>query len=168
MNTFESPVILYVVLILLILILIARILNNQDLIKDNSKDQLTDKANIKNARKYFANKKTFKGLLIVSIISLIIIIICDFTSIDAQLIDYFSYELYDETETNRLLYLFPIYIFIIRQIILEVKIGDFLFKYYKVDEPVLEENLLKILLYKKPSQPTQNQSQENKPKEESK
>lgn len=165
MNMYTNPIILYIVLILLILILIARILNNQDLIKDNSKDKITDKANIKNARKYFANKKTFKILLIASILSIILILICDLTSIEAQIIDYFTYEIYTEQEINKQLYLLPIYLLVIRQIILEVKIGDFLFKYYKVDEPVLEENLLKMLLYKKPSQ---SKKEAPKPKEESK
>lgn len=155
MKFFEGTLILYIILILLILILIARISNNQDLINNNSKDKLTDHANIKNARKYYNQKKTFQYLLLATIISLLIIIICDFTSIDATIIDYFSYNIYKEQQTSRTLYLIPIYIFLIRQIIFEVKIGDFLLKYYKTTEPELEENLLKTLLYKKsPSQVT--------------
>ena len=152
MKIFESPLIVFIVLILLVLILITRILNNQDLIKNNSKDKLTDTANLKNAYKYFRKQKTFNLLFIVSLLSLIILIISDFTSIDANIIDYFAYDIYKEQELNRLLYLIPIYGFVTRQIILEVKIGDFLLKYYKVDEPVLEENLIKTILYKKPKQ----------------
>ena len=150
---------LIIIVIILILLCIVRISNNNDLIKENSKDKKNDLENVKNARKYFSNKKTFKCLLIASIISIIIIIICDFTSIDAAIIDYFSTDIYQEKELNKVLYLVPIYIFVIREIIIEVKIGDFLFKYYKVEEPVLEENLLKTILYKKP---TNNQVQTKK------
>lgn len=158
--------ILTIVLVFLVLLYLVRISNNQDLIKENSKDKITDTANIKNARKYFSNKKTFKILLALTIISLIIIIICDFTSIEAKVIDYFAYNYYKEEKLDRTLYFLPLYLIVIRQIILEVKIGDFLFKYYKVDEPVLEENLLKMLLYKKSPQlnpqPTKETPKENK------
>lgn len=165
MGIFESSLIVYIILLLLIIIYIVRISNNKDIIKENMKDPITDKANIKNARKYYAKKKTFKYLLIAAIAILTIFILWDFTDLEVGIIDYFSYDIYKEQEFNRALYLFPIYIFIIRQIIFEVKVGDFLFKYYKVDEPVLEENLLKTLLYKKPQQAkptTQEKTNENK------
>ena len=137
--------ILIIVLIFLILLYIVRISNNKDIIKQNSKDQITDKANIKNARKHFANKKTFKYLLLLTILLTIVFLISDFTSIEAEVIDYFALDFYQEQEFNRILYLIPIYIIAIRNIILEVKMGEFLFKYYKVDEPVLDESLLKIM-----------------------
>lgn len=137
--------ILIIVLIFLILLYIVRISNNKDIIKQNSKDQITDKANIKNARKHFANKKTFKYLLLLTILLTIVFLISDFTSIEAEVIDYFALDFYQEQEFNRILYLIPIYIVVVRNIILEVKMGEFLFKYYKVDEPVLDESLLKIM-----------------------
>lgn len=137
--------ILIIVLIFLILLYIVRISNNQDIIKQNSKDKITDTANIKNARKHFSNKKTFKYLLLLAILLIIFFLISDFTSIEAQIIDFFAYDFYEEQEFNKLLYLVPIYIIIVRNIILEVKMGEFLFKYYKVDEPELDESLLKIM-----------------------
>lgn len=137
--------ILIIVLIFLILLYIVRISNNQDIIKQNSKDKITDTANIKNARKHFSNKKTFKYLLLLSILLIIFFLISDFTSLEAQIIDFFAYDFYEEQDFNKLLYLVPIYIIIVRNIILEVKMGEFLFKYYKVDEPELDESLLKIM-----------------------
>lgn len=137
--------ILIIVLIFLILLYIVRISNNQDIIKQNSKDKITDTANIKNARKHFSNKKTFKYLLLLAILLIIFFLISDFTSIEAQIIDFFAYDFYEEQDFNKLLYLVPIYIIIVRNIILEVKMGEFLFKYYKVDEPELDESLLKIM-----------------------
>lgn len=137
--------ILIIVLIFLILLYIVRISNNQDIIKQNSKDKITDTANIKNARKHFSNKKTFKYLLLLAILLIIFFLISDFTSIEAKIIDFFAYDFYEEQDFNKLLYLVPIYIIIVRNIILEVKMGEFLFKYYKVDEPELDESLLKIM-----------------------
>lgn len=137
--------ILIIVLIFLILLYIVRISNNQDIIKQNSKDKITDTANIKNARKHFSSKKTFKYLLLLAILLIIFFLISDFTSIEAQIIDFFAYDFYEEQDFNKLLYLVPIYIIIVRNIILEVKMGEFLFKYYKVDEPELDESLLKIM-----------------------
>ena len=75
----------------------------------------------------------------------LVFLISDFTSIEAEVIDYFALDFYQEQEFNRILYLIPIYIIVVRNIILEVKMGEFLFKYYKVDEPVLDESLLKIM-----------------------
>ncbi len=137
--------ILIIVLIFLILLYIVRISNNQDIIKQNSKDKISDTANIKNARKHFSSKKTFKYLLLLAILLIIFFLISDFTSIEAQIIDFFAYDFYEEQDFNKLLYLVPIYIIIVRNIILEVKMGEFLFKYYKVDEPELDESLLKIM-----------------------
>lgn len=156
MKIFESQIIIYIILVILILILMARISNNDDLIKNNSKDRRKDLANMRNARKFYSTKKTFKGLLLVAIIILAISLIWDFTSLEVGFIDYFATDIYKEEPFNRSYYLIPIYILVIRQIIIEVKVGDFLFKYLKVDEPVLEQNLLKTLLYKKKSQ-TQEQ-----------
>ena len=155
MKIFESQIIIYIILVILILILMARISNNNDLIKENSKDKPKDFANMRNARKFFSNKKTFKGLLLAALIILIISLIWDFTSLEVGFIDYFATDIYKEEPFNRSYYLIPIYLLVIRQIIIEVKVGDFLFKYLKVDEPVLEQNLLKTLLYKKKPQTTE-------------
>ena len=137
--------ILIIVLVFLILLYIVRISNNKDVIKQNSKDSITDNANIKNARKHFSNKKTFKYLLLLAILLTIVFLISDFTSIEAEIIDYFALDFYQEQEFNRILYLIPIYIMVVRNIILEVKMGEFLFKYYKVDEPELDESLIKTI-----------------------
>lgn len=162
MAIFESTLIVYVILVLLIILYLVRISNNQDIIKENMKDPITDKANIKNAKKYYSRKKTYQILLYISILLLIICILWDFTDLEVSVINYISYNIYKEEEFNRNIYLFPIYLILIRQIILEVKLGDFLFKYYEIKEPVLEENPLKTILYKKPKQTLTNEKKENK------
>lgn len=160
MKIFESTLIIYIILVFLILILAARISNNNDIIRENSKDKRKDLANMKNARKFYSTKKTFKIMLIAAIIILGISLIWDFTSIEVSIIDYFATEIYKEEPFNRQYYLIPIYILIIRQIIIEVKVGDFLFKYFQVEEPVLEQNLLKTILYKKtPNKEVKQQEQ---------
>lgn len=169
MKIFESQIIIYVILVLLILILLARISNNNDLINNNSKDKRKDLANMKNARKFYSNKKTFKIILAAALIILAISLIWDFTSLEVSFIDYFATDIYTEEPFNRTYYLIPIYLLVIRQIILEVKVGDFLFKYLKVDEPVLEQNLLKTILYKKPTQkvdPPKEEITNNEPLQE--
>lgn len=160
--------VLIIILIFLILLYIVRISNNKDIIKENSKDIITDKANIKNARKYYSKKKLFKFLLYISILILIVILLCDFTDIEYQIIDFFSTDFSTEQDINKQLYLLPIYILVIRGIILEVKVGDFLFKYFKVEEPILEENPLKSILYKKPKPDKQNIQKEQSNNKEQK
>lgn len=148
------------VLILLIVILVIKILSNKDIIKENSKNE-TDIANVKYAKKYYRKTKTATITLLVSIFILIMLLICDFTDFDKYIIDYFSTEFYVEQEFNRTLYFIPIYIYIARCIIIEVNIGDYLYKYFKVEEPQLEENLLKSILYKKPKQVTPQENNNN-------
>lgn len=160
--------VLIIILIFLILLYIVRISNNKDIIKENSKDIITDKANIKNARKYYSKKKLFKFLLYISVLILIVIILCDFTDIEYQIIDFFSTDFSTEQDINKQLYLLPIYILVIRGIILEVKVGDFLFKYFKVEEPILEENPLKSILYKKPKPDKQDIQKEQSNNKEQK
>lgn len=140
---------LIIILVILILLVIVRYSNNMDLVKNNSKDINLDKLNVKNARKYFNKQKTFVVLFWVAIFSFIAILFCHQTRIDTIIIDYFSIGFYEEQEFNKALYLFPIYVLVIRELIIDVKIGDFLFKYYKVKEPELEEGLLKAILFKK-------------------
>lgn len=142
------------VLILLTAMYIIKLITNKDLVHDYGKDEL-DIANYKNARKYYAKTRTSIVVLIAAIALIIGLLLCDFTSIDASIIDYFSADFYTENELDRTLYYLPIYLYIIRLLVIEVKVGDYLYKYFKVDEPVLEENPLKSInvkniLYKKP------------------
>lgn len=152
MKIFDSPTILFVILIFTILIYIVKISNNDDLIKNHSKDKITDKANLKNARNVFSKTKTSKIALALAIITLLLCLICDFTSIEANIINYISTDIYEEVAFDRLLYLAPIFIYLCRNIVIEVKAGEFLLKYYKTEEEKLEinTNALKSILYKKP------------------
>lgn len=148
------------ILIILILILLIKISNNHDIIKQNSKDE-NNKANIKYAKKYYTKTKTSIILLIISTLSLIILLVCNYTDIDKYIIDYFSTQFYEEKTFNTNLYYIPIYIYIARCIIIQVNIGDYLYKYFKIEEPQLEENLLKSILYKKPQQEVKNENINN-------
>lgn len=140
---------LIIVLALLIGVYWIKNNNNEDIIKENCKSK-EDLANINNAKKVYSKTKISTTLLILTFTSLIIILLANFTDIDRAIIDYFSNEFYYEEEGfNYYLYLLPIYIYISRIILNEVKLGEFLLKYFKVDEPVLEENIIKTLLYKK-------------------
>lgn len=154
-----------IVLILLILVDSVKQSNNDDLIKENCKSQ-EQLANINNAKKVFRRTKTSFVLLMLSILSLIICILCDFTSIDAAVIDYLSTDFYKEQAFDRIFYFLPVYIFIAREILIQVKIGEFLLKFFNVEEPILEENLLKTLLYKK--KPKEEIKFTKKPEETSK
>lgn len=141
-------VIYFIILIVLVLLILVRDSNNNDIIRENCKSQ-ADLDNIINAKKTFGKTKLSTILLITSIIILIILLICNFTKLDDLLIDYFSFELYEQKEFNYNLYFIPVYIFIVRQILIEVKTSEFLLKLYQVTEPKLEENPLKSLLFKK-------------------
>lgn len=137
-----------IILALFIIIYTIKQSNNEDIIKENckSKEQL---ANINNAKKVFSKTKVSNIVLILDLLILIIFLICDFTSLDAQIIDYISSDFYTESDFDRTLYFIPIYIYIARLIYNQVKYGEFLLKFFNVKEPVLEENLIKTLLYKK-------------------
>ena len=80
---------------------------------------------------------------------LIVLLLSQYTDIDKYIIDYLSTEFYQEKALDTTLYYIPIYIIIMRFIVIEVKVGDYLYKYFKVEEPHLEENPLKSILYKK-------------------
>ena len=83
---------LIIMLIVLILIGLVRYSNNKDLINHNCQDELT-LANVNNAKKVLRKSKTYNVLFIIAAISLIIILICNFTDLDDALIDYISIEL---------------------------------------------------------------------------
>lgn len=167
-------ILLLIILILLILVYMVRVSNNEDIIKNNLKYE-TDKTNIKNAKKHFSKSKASLILTFASIIVLIVFIIMDFTSIDAQIIDYFSTDFYKEQEFERMYYFLPLYVIVGNAIYIQVRTGDFLLKYFKTQEEEFEIKINKEkimgLLYKKKTT-TDTTSEENKqeelPKEEPK
>lgn len=122
--------------------------NNDDLIKENCKNQ-EQYENIINAQKVYHRTKLSKILIAITALILIIFILWDFTSIEVAIIEFISPEFYTETPFDRTLYFIPIYVLVAREIIIQVKIGEFLLKYFNVEEPVLEENIIKSILYKK-------------------
>ena len=136
------------ILVLLIIIFIVKYLTNKETIDINCKDE-NDLANIKYARKYYTKTKTSFVALIISLIMLIVLLLSQYTDIDKYIIDYLSTDFYQEKALDTTLYYIPIYIIIMRFIVIEVKVGDYLYKYFKVEEPHLEENPLKSILYKK-------------------
>ncbi len=157
-------IILTLILVLLCLLTYIRISNNEDLVVANAKDE-TDLANIKNAKKVYRKAKDVKILLYVALISIAILLICAFSDIDYYLIDYISLDLVnkDDVAFDFNYFFFPAYVLVIREILIQVKIGEFLLKFFKAEEPHLEESplvSLKSLLYKKPKQPT-NQATPN-------
>ncbi len=138
--------IILIVLILILGIYYVKYQTNIDLMNENAKEDIDD-ANYRNARKYYIKTRTAKVVLLASILSLIVCIICDFTSIDAKVIDYFSDGFYKEQKFDRIYYFIPLYLFAVRLLVIEVKVGDYLYKYFKVEEP--EENPLKNIDVKK-------------------
>jgi len=142
------PVLIFV---LLIIIFIVKRSGNKDIIDQKVKTD-SDKANAKNAYKVYQNDTTEKILFYLTIISLIVIILCHFLNIDHYIRDYISADFIERrkvSEFNLLYYLLPCYLFITRLIIIEVRVGDFLYKYFNVEEPELKENIIKTLLIKK-------------------
>lgn len=147
-------IIMFIILALLIILCAIRMINNDDLIVNNCKSE-TDLANINNAKKVFRKAKTYNYLLLAIYASIVILLICAFTDIDYHVINFISLDIVtpEDVEFNINYCFLPIYIYIVREILIQVKIGEFLLKYFKTDEPVLEENILKSLLYKKTSNP---------------
>lgn len=137
-----------VVLLCLIGLYIFKLNGNAEIIKENCKTD-SDAVNVKNGQKVFYKTKISIILLIAGLLTLALCLICNFTDLGNKVIDYFSYDFYEAQEFNINYYFIPVYIFVIREIIVQVKIGDFLYKYFNVKEPELEENLLKTILYKK-------------------
>ncbi len=142
--------IIILILAFLILICVVKVLNNDDIAKQCCKND-QDLANIKNARKVYSTTKESLVLLIVAIVVLIVVLLLNFTNIEYLVKDYFSTEIFSEDDSifSYYFYLIPIYILVARQIVIEVKISEFLYKFFNITEPELEENLVKSLLYKK-------------------
>lgn len=143
-------IILFLILAMLILICAVKISNNNDLIANNCKDE-NDLANIDNAKKVFRKSKVYNYLLIAIYLSVIILLICAYTDIDYKIIDFISIDLVNENDVvfDFNYFFFPIYLFVIREILIQVKIGEFLLKYFKTEEPEFDQNIIKNLLYKK-------------------
>lgn len=156
---------LIIILIMLFFLVYIRISNNNDLIYNNTKDE-TDIANINNAKKVFRKSKTANNLFLASLLLLIILMICNFTDIDYKIIDFVAIDFVDELEFDYYLYLIPIYILAIREVFIQVKIGEFLLKYFKVEEVEIKitEEVIKPLLYKKPKKTTKNEEKNNESK----
>ena len=136
------------ILVLFIIILIVKYLTNKETIYNNCQNE-NDLANIKYARKYYTKTRTSYVALIFSLVALIVLLLSQYTDIDKYIIDYFSTDFYQEKPLDTTLYYIPIYILVMRFIVIEVKVGDYLYKYFQVEEPHLEENPLKSILYKK-------------------
>lgn len=149
-------IILFVILAILILVCAIKISNNNDLIANNCQSE-NDLENIKNAKKVFRKAKTYNYLLIAVFLSIIVLIICAYTDIDYKIIDFISIELVEEQDVvfDFNFFFLPLYIFVIREILIQVKIGEFLLKYFDAKEPELKfnDNIIKNILYKKPKQP---------------
>ena len=143
--------VLILVLVFMILVYLVKKSSNSEVIRENCKTP-NDKANVVNARKVYNNTNTSKVLLIASIAALIFVILLKFTSLEYVIRDYISSDFVEEKEFSYLIFVAPAYIFVSRLIINEVKLGDFLYKFFKVKEPELEENLIKTILFKKPAQ----------------
>ena len=141
--------ILVLVLIVMGLVCYVKFTNNKELAKKNCKSE-TDKANVKNARKTYSRTITTKVLLILSLVSLIIVMLMNFTDIEFFLKDFISADIVEKGKTfSYYFYLIPLYILVSRQIIIEVNLGDFLYKFFNVEEPEPEGGMIKGLLYKK-------------------
>lgn len=136
------------VLLCLIVLYIIKLNANSELIRDHCKTD-SDAINVKNGQKVFYKTRISIILLIIGVGSLLLCLIFNFTNLGNMVIDYFSYDFYKAKDFNLYYYYIPAYVFVIREIIVQVKIGDFLYKYFNVKEPELEENILKTILYKK-------------------
>ncbi len=142
--------VLLLVFIALCFIYYLKIMSNKDIVKQGCKTE-QDKANVKNARKTYSTTKTAYFLLALAILSLIVVLLMQFTNIEYIIKDFISTEIIEETKSfSYKLYFIPLYIFISRQIIIEVNIGDFLYKFFNIEEPQLEESPVKMLLEKTP------------------
>ncbi len=128
-----------IILVILILLVIIRRSNNDDIINNNAKYE-SDIANITNAKKVFRKSKTANYMFIATLLILIILMACNFTKIDYLILDYISADFVEEPKFDYLLYFIPAYIAVVREIFIQVKIGEFLLKYFQVEEDELDIN----------------------------
>ena len=147
--------ILTIVLIALFIVMYGRISKNNDLIKKNNKT-IVDTANVKNAKKYFHNTKIATITLLIGVFILLFCIVCEFTDIETNFIDMFSTDIIENIELDRKFYFFPLYFLIAREIYIQVKISEYLQKFF--DDHEIEEKIdlksidIKKILYK-PAKP---------------
>jgi len=159
--------VLILILAFLFVIYYVKLTGNIDIAKQCCKTE-QDKANVKNARKIYSTTKASIGLIVLAVLSLIVVLLLHFTNISYVVKDFISADFVDKTKKdfNLFSYLIPLYIIACRQIMIEVKVSEFLYKFFNVEEPELEENPLnsiKSLLYKK--KPTDNKNEVKKPEE---
>ena len=154
--------------VLLIGVLVGRMSRNDDLIKKNNKT-IVDTANVKNAKKYYHNSKAATISLLIGIAMIVFCILCEFTDIETKFIDAFSTDFVETKELNRKLYLIPVYYLIAREIIIQVKISEYLQKFYndkEKEEKITMEDLKKIdlkkVLYKPVKKPAEVPDNPNK------
>ncbi len=152
---------LILVTIVLLGVMYGRISKNNDLITKNNKT-VVDTANVNNAKKFYHNNKTATITLLVGIALVFFCVLCEFTDIETKFIDYFSTDFIDTVELDRKLYFLPIYFLITREIYIQVKISEYLQKFYddkeieeKIDLKKLKEIDIKKILYKKPAKPAE-------------
>ena len=91
--------ILVLVLIVMGLVCYVKFTNNKELAKKNCKSE-TDKANVKNARKTYSRTITTKVLLILSLVSLIIVMLMNFTDIEFFLKDFISADIVEKGKNS--------------------------------------------------------------------
>lgn len=157
----EGDTLLIAVLIFIILLYLVKVSNNKEVIKKNCKDDY-DKANIKNAKKVYSHSKLSIILLVLFFTSLIVLLLCQFTSLEAVIIDYFMTDFYEEKALDYNLYLIPAYIIVCRGILIQVNLADYLFKYFKVEEEqIAGKELIKNILYKKKNVQVQKETDNN-------
>lgn len=146
-----------IILIFVLLICVVKIVSNNDMIKEHSKTP-EDKANVKNAKRVFSNAIYANILIIAAAIITLLIVLCQFTTLDTILINYFSTDFYKDDFYNVNFYYIPAFIILTRKIIIEVKISEFLHKYFNViEEEVNTKELIQNVLYKKKA-PEENQT----------
>lgn len=138
-----------IILVFILIICIVKIISNNDIAKEHAKTPEAI-ANVKNAKKVLSRAKYSIILLIAAIVLTILILISKYTEIDTAIIEYFSTDFYRKDFYNPKFFYIPAFILVSRQIIVEVKISEFLHKYFNlVEEEVDTKELLKSVLYKK-------------------
>ena len=146
--------ILIIILIALFIVMYGRISKNNDLIKNNNKT-IVDTANVKNAKRYFHNTKAATITLVIAVFLLLACIICEFSDIETKIVDMFSTNIIETIELDRKFYFFPLYFLIAREIYIQVRISEYLQKFFddhekeeKIDLNKLKEIDIKKILYK--------------------
>ncbi len=148
-------VLLTILAIALILVMFGRMSKNNDLIAKNNKT-IVDTANVNNAKRFYHNNKGATISLIIGIILILFCIICEFTDIERRILDFLSTDFVYEAQLDRKFYFIPVYFLITREIYIQVKISEYLQKFF--DDKEKEEKIdlkninIKKILYK-PAKP---------------